>query len=402
MMDAKVVERLISARARVERSPLGELTPARARDPRVRRPRPQQPGDRRRAGAHQARGREAHQRDLPQARPHRGARRQPPREGGADLPRRDRHGLAAVMRTPLGGTLARRFADAGAPRATVGRDGLLARVAARAPAAAARCGWSSRGWRRRSRCCWPPASCPGAEVRGFARRGRSSRRSSRCSTRSCRRSSPRCGCRSRSAIGFLLVLALDAAMLLLAADIAPEPLHVDGFCGRAAGRDRRLRGQHGDRRLVAASTTTTATRCASRAASARRTGEPVADRRARDPLPRDRRARRCRSCAARSATARRRPWRAGSPTAPTRCSSGRPTCPRRPARARPGSCSATTTTSRRSAGSTRRPGRLVTLLEPATTARRSSASRDGRRGAARRRRDEPRQPALGRGRRARS
>jgi uncharacterized membrane protein YvlD (DUF360 family) len=30
-------------------------------------------------------------------------------------------------------------------------------------------------------------------------------------------------------IGFLLVLALDAAMLLLAADIAPEHLHVDGF-----------------------------------------------------------------------------------------------------------------------------------------------------------------------------
>jgi uncharacterized membrane protein YvlD (DUF360 family) len=31
------------------------------------------------------------------------------------------------------------------------------------------------------------------------------------------------------AIGFLLVLALDAAILLLAADIAPEHLHVDGF-----------------------------------------------------------------------------------------------------------------------------------------------------------------------------
>ena len=30
-------------------------------------------------------------------------------------------------------------------------------------------------------------------------------------------------------IGFLLVLALDAAMLLIAADVAPEHLHVDGF-----------------------------------------------------------------------------------------------------------------------------------------------------------------------------
>jgi uncharacterized membrane protein YvlD (DUF360 family) len=35
-------------------------------------------------------------------------------------------------------------------------------------------------------------------------------------------------------IGFLLVLALDAAMLLLAADIAPEHLHVDGFASALA------------------------------------------------------------------------------------------------------------------------------------------------------------------------
>ena len=31
------------------------------------------------------------------------------------------------------------------------------------------------------------------------------------------------------AVGFLLVLALDAAMLLLASDIAPQQLHVAGF-----------------------------------------------------------------------------------------------------------------------------------------------------------------------------
>jgi uncharacterized membrane protein YvlD (DUF360 family) len=36
------------------------------------------------------------------------------------------------------------------------------------------------------------------------------------------------------AIGFVLVLALDAAMLLLAADIAPEQLHVDDFWAAAA------------------------------------------------------------------------------------------------------------------------------------------------------------------------
>ena len=63
---------------------------------------------------------------------------------------------------------------------------------------------------------------------------------------------------------------------------------------------------------------------------------------------------RCRCCVPRCATAARRTWPAGSPTTATASPSGRRTCRRRPARARPGSCSAPTRTSPRSAGSRRR------------------------------------------------
>ena len=63
---------------------------------------------------------------------------------------------------------------------------------------------------------------------------------------------------------------------------------------------------------------------------------------------------RCPCCGARCATATRRTWRAGSPTARTGWPSGRPTSRRRPAPARRASCSARTRTSPRSAGSRRR------------------------------------------------
>ena len=105
-----------------------------------------------------------------------------------------------------------------------------------------------------------------------------------------------------------------------------------------------------------APTTTTSTRCASRAAIARRLG--TAGRTdCRGSSSSRSTAWRCRSCAARCATATRRRWRAGSPITATAWPSGRPTCPRRPAPARPASCSAPTRTSRRSAGSRRRPRR---------------------------------------------
>ena len=76
-----------------------------------------------------------------------------------------------------------------------------------------------------------------------------------------------------------------------------------------------------------------------------------------DHLPGDRRAGAA-GAAARDAR-RQRPehGRVGWPRARTAWPSGRPICPRRPAPARPGSCSAPTTTSPRSAGSRRRPPR---------------------------------------------
>ena len=102
----------------------------------------------------------------------------------------------------------------------------------------------------------------------------SSPRSSRSSTPSSRRSSRRCGCRSRSGIGFIAVLAADAAALLIAADAAPQHLYVDGFALRARRLHARLRREHGGRARSPASTTTrrtpTGSRAASRGAPARR------------------------------------------------------------------------------------------------------------------------------------
>ena len=62
-------------------------------------------------------------------------------------------------------------------------------------------------------------------------------------------------------------------------------------------------------------------------------------------------------CATRCATAAPRTWPAGSPRTAITWPNGSPTSPRRPARARPGSCSAPTRTSRRSGGWRRRPAR---------------------------------------------
>ena len=106
-------------------------------------------------------------------------------------------------------------------------------------------------------------------------------------------------------IGFIAVLAADAAALLIAADVAPQHLYVDGFASAlgvsivasavstVAGRDRR------------ASTTTRATRTGSRAASR---GAPARrSRRTRRGSSSSRStASPSRCCAARSATARRR------------------------------------------------------------------------------------------------
>ena len=116
------------------------------------------------------------------------------------------------------------------------------------------------------------------------------------------------------AIGFLLVLALDAAILLLAEEIAPDELHVTGFGAALAVA---LIARPSARRSAPspASTTTTPTRCASRGASRGASASPSRPT-CRGSSTWRSMASPCRSCAARCATARRRTWRAGWPTAP--------------------------------------------------------------------------------------
>ena len=75
-------------------------------------------------------------------------------------------------------------------------------------------------------------------------------------------------------LGFLAVLAADAAALLIAADAAPQHLYVDGFGSRARRLAPRLGGQHGGRRgrrhRRRRDATPTASPAASRGAPARR------------------------------------------------------------------------------------------------------------------------------------
>ena len=113
--------------------------------------------------------------------------------------------------------------------------------------------------------------------------------------------------------GFLLVLFADAGALMLADELFPEVLRdrlVRRRAARRAGdgggldrdpgadRDQRRRRVH----------------AAGGQAGRPPPGRRDAHRRARDHLPRDRRPRRCRSCATRCATAAPRTWPAGSPS----------------------------------------------------------------------------------------
>ena len=182
------------------------------------------------------------------------------------------------------------------------------------------------------------------------------------------------------ALGFLLVLALDAAMLLLAADIAPDELDVDGLRGRAGSLARR-RGASSTRigAIVGIDDDDTYTL---------RVARRVARRAPAGRWPRMRpgscssrsTGSRCRCCAGRCGTATRPTWRAGSRSgshALDRMGDGPLLADRRqPGRA---SCSGTTTTSRPSAGSTRPPGASSRARTP-TTARRSSGALARRRG----------------------
>ena len=98
VIDPKIVEILVTAKARSERSPLPSSPRASAR---CSPPSPRAGATRRSRSAlvlTQARGGEAHQRDLPQAQPLAlagGRGGQPARQGGARVPRRPRRALAA-------------------------------------------------------------------------------------------------------------------------------------------------------------------------------------------------------------------------------------------------------------------------------------------------------------------
>ena len=102
VVDAKVVEALIAARAAGERSALDELTRRELEILGAHGAGQEQPGDRRGAVPEQARGREAHQRDLHEARAGPSGGRQPARQGGADLPRRLAALLSSVRATARG------------------------------------------------------------------------------------------------------------------------------------------------------------------------------------------------------------------------------------------------------------------------------------------------------------
>ena len=93
VIDPKIVEVLVAAKARGERSPLAELTPRELEVLAAIAEGKSNAAISDDARAHEARGGEAHQRDLPQAQPLAlavGRGGQPARQGGARLPRASR------------------------------------------------------------------------------------------------------------------------------------------------------------------------------------------------------------------------------------------------------------------------------------------------------------------------
>ena len=219
---------------------------------------------------------------------------------------------------------------------------------------------------------------PGATVNGFGGALAAAAAIARAERDRCRRSSPRCGCRSCCSWASCSILSLDALMLL-AADSAdrrrpPGRLVLVGARRRPrrrGGRRRPRRHPRHERRRHVHAARDPAHRAPLRRADASPTRRGSSSSRSTGS--------RCRCCGARCATGTRRRWRAGSPRARTGWSSGRPTSPRRPAPARPGSCSARTTTSRRSAGSRRRRGRLMACSAPADCAEIERRHATGRR-----------------------
>ena len=192
--------------------------------------------------------------------------------------------------------------------------------------------------------------------------------------------------------GFVLVLALDAAVLWFAAKRISGSITVDTFGWAIAGA------------LVAAAATLTF-QIAVGVNNDDTYSLRVIERMARRSGKQVRTARRASSSSRstgwqfpcsneRYATATRPRWRGGSRRGRTGSSSGRRICRRRRARARPESCSARTTTYRLSGGSRRRPARLMTCSAPRDCKEIERRHTNGC-GPARRRRHEPWKPPLG-------
>ena len=197
------------------------------------------------------------------------------------------------------------------------------------------------------------------------------------------------------ALGFLLVLALDAA------DAADRGGHRARGAGRrgsvrcAARRDRRLRGRDGDR---------------GRRGRQRRRRVHAARRPARGPAQRSRSSRptrrgscssrstgcRCRCCGARSATARRPRWRAGSRTAATQLLEWETDLSSQTGASQAGILLGSNENIPAFRWVEKESARLIACSDPDDCAEieRRHASGIG----LRRRRHQPRQPALGRGR----
>ena len=198
-------------------------------------------------------------------------------------------------------------------------------------------------------------------------------------------------------IGFLLVLALDAAMLLLAADVAPDAAARRRLRRRARRRADRRRGERGDRRGRRRSTTTTPTRSGSpggwRAGRA-----PTATDAPGHPVPRDRRARAAGPAPGDPRRQRCRTWRAGSPTARHRLLEWETDLSSQTGASQAGILLGDNDDIPAFRWVDKATGTVVTLLEPGRLRRDRAAPLDRRR-AAGRRRHEPRQPALRRGRR---
>jgi putative membrane protein len=143
-------------------------------------------------------------------------------------------------------------------------------------------------------------------------------------------------------IGFILVLWADAVVLLLAHEVFPSGIRVESFgaallaalvmsavsvvlqaiLGTGDDDEYTLRVT---RRIASVSARVSA-RTSRGLCSWRSTGS------------------RCRCCATRCVMAARRRWRAGSSMTAAAWPSGSPTCPRRPGRAKRGSCSVQTMT----------------------------------------------------------